>query len=146
MNERTPFQNHLSITNITPTQDADEITCQIGGTLRATVKNINLTPSDMIKLLTQLPANCHIISVEVSQFHHAESSEGEMYNSVKIDYQTDELMTKTPDPGVNIRGMGDSPFGLGPNIALCEYNQSKSATAKNAVIPKPHCMVTRPHL
>ena len=134
MNERTPFQNHLNITNVTPTQAADEITCQIGGTLRATVKNINLTPSDMIKLLTQLPANCHIISVEVSQFHHAESSEGDMYNSVKIDYQTDELMTKTPDPGVNIRGMGDSPFGLGPNIVLCEYNQGKSDTAKKAAM------------
>lgn len=52
MNERTPFQNHLNITNVTPTQAAGEITCQIGGTLRATVKNINLAPSDMIKLLT----------------------------------------------------------------------------------------------
>lgn len=133
MSERTPFQNHLNITSVTPAQAADEITCQIGGTLRATVKNINLTPGDMIKLLSQLPANCHIISVEVNQFHHAESPEGEMYNGVKIDYQTDELMSKTPDPGVNIRGVDDNPFGLGPNVVLCEYNQDKSDTAKRAI-------------
>lgn len=125
-------------------QKAEEITCQIGGTLRATVKNINLTPSDMIKLLTQLPANCHIISVEVSQFHHAESPEGEMYNSVKIEYQTDELMTKTPDPGVNIRSADDNP--LGPNIVLCEYNQSKSDITADNTADTATCYPTDPYI
>lgn len=39
---RTPF--HQSGFYPDQKQKAEEITCQIGGTLRATVKNINLTP------------------------------------------------------------------------------------------------------
>lgn len=146
MNERTPFQNHLNITNVTPTQAADEITCQIGGTLRATVKNINLAPSDMIKLLIQLPANCHIISVEVSQFHHAESSEGEMYNSVKIDYQTDELMTKTLTL-VSISAAWMIIHLVLDQILSCANTIRVSLILlKMLLCSRPHCMVTRSHL
>lgn len=98
---RTPF--HQSGFYPDQKQKAEEITCQIGGTLRATVKNINLTPGDMTAILATLPSNCHIISVDVKQFHHAESPEGEMYNSVQIEYQSDELMNKGSENTIAVR-------------------------------------------
>ena len=115
---RTPFATTI---NSQPKQSAD-ITCQIGGTLRATIKDINLTPGDLCKILCKLPPNCHIISIDTKQYHHAESKEGEMYNDVQIEYQTDELMQDTPDDNITFRG-GDDNFGLGPNVILCEYSQ-----------------------
>lgn len=111
-------------------QPSEDTTWSIGGTLNATVKRTVLTPTDLIAILGKLPKNSHIINIKVSQFQHAEAQNGELYNSVNIEYHTDDTMQSSIPDGPVVRSNDKGPFGLGPNVLLCEHTQRTDSFAE----------------
>jgi len=121
----------------TPLTDYDT-DWSIGATMKAVIKHTALTPDDLTLLLSKMPKNSHIISIKVNQFEHADCKPGEMYNSVDIEFHTDDSIKPPVNNGIVYRDPGMSRSlrfdGSDPRITLCEHHIGDPQTIPGDVV------------